>query len=327
MKDDYRSILVTGAFGRLGIALLREPVGCREKVVAFDIAARQEAIADISDRVNVIKGDITEITDLIRAVKHEKVNCIAHLAALVSVSMCSKNPLLAYKINVTGTINVLETARIMDVKKVVYASSIAVYSPGATAPMDEDYPKNPSTFYGTTKLAGELFGLTYADTYGIDFVALRFPLIYGPGSLGAWNPLEETRVNVKHFLGIKPWEILVNCLQRKPVVISAPQVGPSERVIDILYVKDAAKAITLALNATKLKHRVFNISSDEPLSINDIVQIAKKLIPDASIEVRSGDRPVLILNCARAKQELDYAPAYNFEMGFKDLMDSFLSPA
>ena len=90
--------------------------------------------------------------------------------------------------------------------------------------------------------------------------------------------------------------------------------------MDILYVKNAAKAIRLAFEAKNLTHRIFNISQ-EPLSLNDIVKAAKNAIPDASIEIRPAEHFFMLMDDTRAKQELGYKPAYSFENAFKDYVE------
>lgn len=302
MKKENESLLITGAFGALGRAVLREFSRYKGKLVAFDIAPKPDLIEDLSDKVKIVKGDITEITDLIRTVKEEDIDNIAHLAAIHLIRVSKANPLLAYKVNLTGTLNILETARIMKLKRVVFISSISTFGLKATVPRKEDDAKKPTSLYGVTKLAGELFGLNYAENYGVDFIALRFPLLFGPGSISTWDP---------------PRTIAENCLRGKPAVITGP---PDDKILDILYTKNAAKAIRLALEAKNLTHRIFNISQ-EPLSLNDIVKAAKKIIPDASIEIRPTEHFFMLMDDTRAKQELGYKPAYSFENAFKDYVD------
>ena len=129
-------------------------------------------------KMKFIQGDVRNAVDLFRVIKEEGIDRVIHAGAVLTLG-AQKDPLLASQVNIGGTLHVLEAARIMKVKRVVFCSSVTAYGTIEQPKQPEEYPKNPVTIYGVTKLTCEHFGLQYAKEFGVDFVALRFPMIYG----------------------------------------------------------------------------------------------------------------------------------------------------
>ncbi|MEM2210332.1 MAG: NAD(P)-dependent oxidoreductase [Nitrososphaerales archaeon] len=296
-------ILVTGGTGYIGAHLVSELVKRGEKVIAYDFAPYFEAVKDLNN-VKIIKGDITDLSQLLHAIKKEQVNLIVHTAALLT-DESERAPLAALKINLEGTVNCLEVARLTDLPRVVYISSRAVY--GYTPigqPLDEDYPKQPVSIYGITKLASEYFGQNYANNYGIDFIALRLSLVYG---------LPRAPIVFRGVSGI-----IMEMIQKSAIGMPVKISKGGDGAYDLIYIKDVIQAIVLACYTKGLKHRIFNIGSGELIKLKDIAEIIKKTIPNAKIEIGSGELIPTArgpLDTTRAQTELGFKCKYTIEKG------------
>jgi nucleoside-diphosphate-sugar epimerase len=179
---------ITGAMGCLGAWVIRNLIRVGKQTVAFDLSDDRNRLELIMgseeiDQVNFIQGDITDTDVLKAAVLENKVTHIIHLAAL-QIPFCKANPPLGAGVNVVGTVNVFEAAKIARIQQVVYASSIAVfgdkheYQGELLTPQDAP---NPHTHYGVFKQANEGTARIYWQDDGIASVGLRPYTLYGPG--------------------------------------------------------------------------------------------------------------------------------------------------
>ena len=293
------SVMVTGGGGFIGSHLVRKLVKDGESVVVFDSSPNTLLIDDVLESVEFVRGDVSDLRDVFDAVKTYGVRDVFHTAAMLIYS-CESSPMRALRVNVEGTVNLLEAARMMDLCKFVFTSSVAVFSPGLHGPIGDDAPTYPRSVYGMTKLVSELYGLKYQRSFGVDFRALRFTWVYGPGrSRGA-----------SAFSSL----IVENPAIGEPVKI--PHKGETSG--DWLYVKDAVRALILARDVENPGRRIFNISG-EVHPINHIANIVRKHVPDASIEfdpearVRGSS-----YDDSNARQELGWHPSYDIEEGIRD---------
>ncbi len=247
------NILVTGGFGVIGAWVTRELFEEGYKPIIYENRLDTYLLPDIAEKIETVIGDILDFATLVRTLKEYKIECVVHLAALMP-AQGQANPLLGFKVNALGTVNVLETARIMGTKRVVFASSRAVYAPytgkygyPTYEPINEEYPQQPIAsvlVYGTSKIAGELMGLNYAQNCGLEFVALRFGAPYGVGR------------KARHGALAIHSKMIENAMLGKPTKI--PRGGDEKD--DMVYVKDIARGITLACFAQNLGHNIFNIA-------------------------------------------------------------------
>ena len=196
------AILITGS-GLLGSQIARLEVERGELPVVLEIAPQPEALADIVaiKELRLIQGDVLNPLDLARICREEKISRMIHTAAnpLLTVG-AQKNPYASVQLNIMGTMNVLEAARIFGVERVVFCSSSVLYryitggEDRGPLLQEEAYPR-PSTIYASTKQAAENLGLNYAESFGVDFVAVRFPAVFGPwrgrGGGGPSNLMRE----------------------------------------------------------------------------------------------------------------------------------------
>jgi len=306
-------VLVTGGTGFIGGHVLRGLLRQGHQVVALDSSPGTESLADIADKINVVQAEVQDLAIIIDVIKKFGITHIVHTASLLTASS-QRRPLAALNINVLGTVNVLEAARLMGVVQVTYMSSTAVY--GYTEEgkvIDEEHPLRPATLYGATKLLCEHYGLAYNVDHGMGFMALRFPIVYGPGqSQRGFSSFKE--VVEKPLLGL-PAKVPIG----------------GDQKFDAVYVKDVADAIISACFANKTRHRIFNIGAGVTHSLRDVAKVVSTVVPGAVIEIGPGfdaAEPVRgPLNIKRARDELGYEPKFDLEGGVRDYIRTFKGAA
>ena len=176
------AVLITGGGGFIGAAVARALIRNSVPVVIFDQRPPMPLSADDPiQSAAVIVGDILDPFALLRAVEKHKVKRFLHTASIVGAGLSIDNPVRTLQVNMMGLTNVLEISRSLSLGRIIQISSQSVYGPGQYEPVDEKHPTDPDSPYGVTKLSGEKWGNVYASAFGVDFVALRMPHIYGPG--------------------------------------------------------------------------------------------------------------------------------------------------
>jgi len=277
-------------------------------IILFDIAPNYREIRDIADNVRVVEGDLGAWIDVLNTVKEYEAENIFHLGAVLSAA-AEEHPMKAFGVNFMGTINLLEAARLFNVKRVIYTSSIAAYGPGITEPVAEDARQEPTTTYGISKVFSELWGLYYSRRYKIDFRALRLPSVIGPGRSVGGASAYSTLIIEKAALR-ENYNIDVN----------------EDARIPILYYKDAVRALLTLYDADKIKTKIYNIAGISPTAL-EIVKKVKKLIPDAPI--RFAPKPEIVsivdswpasLDDRKAREELGWKLRYPLNKLVKDFV-------
>jgi UDP-glucose 4-epimerase len=272
-------------------------------------------MGDIKDRVDLVVGDVCDQAALEKIVDDYKVTHVAHLAALMP-EPAEADPRLGIKVGVDGTVNVLEVARAKNIKRVVFTSSKAVYgeiagecAPPACKPVHEDYPKRPADLYGSIKVCCEEIGRYYRETYGIEFLALRFVSIYGPGKEARHGPLS--------FYG----QLIEKAREGARWVIS--QGG--DQLNDAVYVGDVARSVYLALKAATPGEWTFNIGTGKAWTPREFLNAAAKLFPNHRIELGPGlsklgrsKQSYCVFDISAAAKHIGYEPAYDVERGVRD---------
>ncbi|MEM1611426.1 MAG: NAD-dependent epimerase/dehydratase family protein, partial [Sulfolobales archaeon] len=275
------------------------------KIVAMDLRPNTKLISDIisekPDVIEILRGDAAELSDVIEALKicSEKPLAIYALAALLSGDS-EASPSRALRVNVVGLHNALEAAKILGVSKVVFTSSIAVYGKAIPRIVSEDIPLIPETFYGASKVFGELWGLNYARKYGVDFRALRLPSVIGPGR-------PDGGITIYASMSIQ------KAAQGEPYSI---RVSPSAKV-PIIYVKDAVKAL-YEIAWVEAPSRIYNIAGVTPTpTAGDIVAEIKKILPEARIDFKPIPEYDRIISSwpenvddSKARREWGWKPSY-----------------
>ena len=309
------NVLITGGMGVNGAVTARAMVKEGLRPVLLDNRADFSLMQDIKDRVDCVEADVCDQRALEKIVDHYNVTHIAHLAALMP-EPAEANPRLGIRVGVDGTVNVLEVARAKNIKRVVFTSSKAVYgeilgeyAPPSCKPVREDYPKHPADLYGTIKVCCEEVGKYYRETYGIEFIALRYVSIYGPGKEARHGPLSFYGQLIERARSGEKWVV--------------PQGG--DQLNDAVYVGDVARSIYLALKAEKPGEWAFNIGTGKACTPRDFLNATSKLFPNHQIELGPGPSKLgrskqsyCVFDISVAKKHIGYEPAYDVEKGVSD---------
>ena len=239
------------------------------------------------------------------------VDYILHQAALPSVSRSVENPLETNAVNVGGSLNILEAARLEDVERIVYASSSSVYGDTETLPKRENMQLKPLSPYAVSKLAMEYYFSVFNKIYGIKSIGLRYFNVYGPRQ----NPESE-------YAAVIPKFIKAVLTGESPVIY-----GDGEQTRDFTYVKDVVKANLLAMRNKSIGHDIFNIAYGKAISINDLLrkicEIVGRDVKPEYAEPRKGDIKHSLADIQKAKEKLGYEPEYDIDKGLKETVEWF----
>jgi UDP-glucose 4-epimerase len=304
------SYLVTGGTGFIGAHIVQLLIQHEENVVAYDAAPDRNLLERLmgkekSGLVKVVQGDITDLAHLIRTCQEYAVQKIIHTAALLG-SASSANPLLAVRINCEGTVNVFETARILRLNRVVFASSVAVFGPPEKYKQEyipNDAPHYPSGIYGACKSFNEACARHYFNEYSVDSIAIRFPGVYGEGqSRGLGGAIIE--------------ELLV-----KPALGKPGKVPCGDDNNNWIYVEDAARAVVMASKVSPTKTKAFTVDGDVR-SFAEAAAYIKSLIPEADITLLPGRTGFASkFDTTPVREEIGYRPEWTIEKGMKKIID------
>ena len=293
-------VLVTGGSGFIGSHVVDKLRARGYEPVIYDLRPSpwhsDPARSPHTSSVDTVLGSITDREALERAL--HSCDAVAHLAAVADVNDVHASPEDAERVNARGTVAVLEAARRAGVKRIVYASTIWVYSDCRDEAVDEEtLLPAPSHLYTSTKLAGELYCKAYQELYGIDYTIMRFGIPYGPRAREA--AVIPAFVN-KAFAG-------------QPLTLA----GDGSQSRRFVYVEDLADGVALGLNEVAT-NRVYNLASDENVTIKQIAETVQNLIGNVEIvhtPARPGDFGGKIVCSERAKHELGWTAATPFAEG------------
>ena len=308
-----RLSLVTGGAGFIGSNLVRSLVADGVSVRVLDdlSTGRMENLEDLGDGVEVRTGDVRDPIAVASAM--ESVDTVFHLAAIPSVARSVADPRSSNEVNVTGTLNMLIAARDAGCRRVVLASSSAVYGVQRTMPLHEQMVCAPISPYGVTKLAGERYMKAFFESYGLPTVSLRFFNVFGPRQ----NPLAEYAAVVPRFIRA--------ALEGEPVTI----FGDGTQTRDFVYVGDVMAAIRLAADASdEALGAAFNVATGQPHTVGELHRAIAKLAPDLGPEPipappRPGDIAQSQADISLARSVLRYEPKHTFELGLSLTFDWF----
>lgn len=281
-------ILITGGCGFIGSHLAKKLVDLGAQVTIIDdlSSGSMDNIASFKDKVRFIKASITDINACLDATKGQKI--IFHLAALISVPESVKNPALCHEINVNGTFNVLEAARINKVHRLILSSSAAVY--GNTEQICiEDMQCNPESPYGFSKRIDELLCQQYALLYGVETVILRYFNVWGDGQ----NPHGSYAAVVAKFID--------QMKHNAPITI----FGDGLQTRDFIQVNDVALAnLTFGVAPGQQSGEIFNIASGKSINLLELINQLKKNFPHYNQEIifsqaRQGDLKHSRADCSK----------------------------
>jgi threonine 3-dehydrogenase len=297
------NILITGGTGFIGALLARMYVQNGDNVVLFDIAPNMTRIDDIASRVQLVRGNLAYAPEVNNVVRDYSIDRILHLGSMLSAPS-DANPWASYEVNVAGTVNVLEAARLFGGAQVVFTSTIATFGLDTGTVADDATVQRPTTMYGCGKAYIENLGRFYKHRFDLDFRCVRFPSVIGPGA------------KVRHVSQYNAWMIEFP-LRGEPFECF---VTPSTKM-PTMYFKDAASAVYAIAEAPLESIRTvhYNVAGITPtMSAGEIEAVVKRHVPDARITYTPD--PVImdyyhsfrieVYDDTRARQEWGWCPAY-----------------
>ncbi len=307
-------ILITGGLGFIGLHTARRFLDVGEQVVLTQYRVRREPdfLKPAIGKCAFIETlDVTSAHDVIEIVRRHKVTGIVHLAVPGLGSLSAAED---YRVNVMGFLNILEAARLYGVRRVSLASSVAVYASLAEGPFREDalVPVQSGNPTETFKKALEILGMHFASRTSLEVVSLRIGTPFGP---------------LYHSLAAPTSRILHAAAKGVAADFSGARGGAPHQADDTgaFYVKDCAAAIQLVQMADQLSQRIFNISGEKPITYGEFVDVVKKVVPNAEINLPAGRgpryRPNAYLDISRLKQEVGYQPQYTMERAVGEYID------
>ncbi|MCX8182321.1 MAG: GDP-mannose 4,6-dehydratase [Candidatus Methanomethyliaceae archaeon] len=304
-------MLITGGAGFIGSHLCEKYTKLGHTVICFDnfLSGNLLNIRHLLDYRNfkLVKGDVRDYEALESVSRN--VDVIFHLAAQIHVDRSYVEPKLTYEINVMGTQNVLEIARIQDIKKVIFASSSEVYGSAQYVPIDEGHPLCAPHPYGASKIAADRMCYSYIRTYGMNIPIIRFFNIFGP---------RQRDIGYGGVISIFTRRVLNNL---PPIIY-----GEGNQTRDYTYIEDALQAYDLVLNFEEGLNEPLNFGTGKEISIIDLARLIIELcgkkgeLEPVHTAPRIGEVNRLIANYSKAKTLLKWVPKYSLKEGLMDFI-------
>ena len=301
-------MLITGGAGFIGSHLCEKYVNENHTVLCLDnfMNGNVTNIRPLSFHRNfkLIKGDVGDF-DLLEKIM-PGVDVIFHLAAQIHVDRSVMEPRLTYEINVLGTQNILEAARMYDIKRVIHTSTSEVYGSAQYVPIDEKHPLNAPHPYGASKIAADRMCHAYIQTYGMDISIMRLFNVFGP---------RQRDLGYGGVISIFTRKVLNNM---SPIIY-----GDGLQTRDYTYIDDAIRAYDLVLTHNEPITEPINFGSGKELSIADLANMVIELcnkkgdMEPAHVEPRIGEVRRLIADATRAKKLLGWEPKCSLEEGLR----------
>jgi UDP-glucose 4-epimerase len=301
--------LVTGGAGFIGSNTVEELVRRGHSVVVLDdlSGGKEENLAEVRTKITFIKGSITDLEAVRRAV--QEADYVLHLAARTSVPRSVKDPLETNRTNVDGTLNVLVAARDAKVKRVIFAASSSAYGETPTLPKVETMQPAPISPYGVSKFVGELYAQVFGRVYGLENVSLRYFNVFGPRQ----DPTSQYSGVLSKFI--------TAFLEDGPIVV----YGDGEQSRDFNYVENVVQANLLACEAPNASGKVFNVGTGARFTLNQTLrlleQIAGKRMEAKYDPPRDGDIRDSQADITQSRETLGYDPQVGFEEGLRRTYD------
>lgn len=308
-------ILITGGTGFIGSYLTRLLVQERgEDVVLFDRFARREPLADLADRLTFVEGDVLDLDALTRAMDAHAVDRVVHLSGAPGGVLADKTVDYS-ELMCVGTANVFEAARRQGARRVVNASSVAVYGfeRRGLPPVSEDDGVVPTDLYGASKLWSEVLARVHNQSSDMEILSLRICSALGLGRLDRASlaaGLTSERVTVMAYPE----------LAARGQAVSMP---PDEEMFDFIYAPDVAYAFWLALSAQRPQHSVFNLRAQQ-CPFGEVTRCVRALVDDAEITVAEQPASALqlrLMDAGRIERELGFQPRYTLEAAIGDYIE------
>jgi UDP-glucuronate 4-epimerase len=299
-------ILVTGCAGFIGSHTCEYLLKRGDNVLGidnlndyYDVERKKENI-EILNKYNNFEFQRDDIRTM-KVIEEWKPEKICHLASMAGVRYSIEHPKLYIDVNINGFINILEQARKVGVKQIVYASSSSVYGLNKKRPFSESDPiETPNSPYACSKMAMELYAKTYHQLYNLNLIGLRFFTVYGPRGrpdMAPYKFLKAIKDGTKFY-----------------------KYGDGTSSRDYTYVSDIVSGVVASIdNKKELKCEVYNLGNSSPVSLNEFIELCEKVVGKKGnyeeIGNQLGDVPHTYADISKAKRDLDYEPEVKLEEG------------
>ena len=311
-------ILVTGGAGYIGGHMAGMLIAAGYRVVIFDNLSTGVKTW-IAKGAEFVKGDLCNPADCAKLFKKYPISAVTHFAAKIVVPESVSKPILYYRNNVGGTLNLLNAMAEHNVRRIVFSSTAAVYGNPVKIPVDEKAVPSPQNPYGGSKLIVEQVLQDTAAAGALDFIILRYFNVAGWDTRRAW-PVKGRPV---------PTHLISNAMKAllggDPMTVCGTDYNTPDGtgIRDFIHVVDLCRAHLLALKAMDrgIKNEVFNLGSGSGFSVLDVIKTAGKVagreVPHTLGPRRPGDVETVIATSAKAKKVLGWVPDYDLKQMLK----------
>ena len=309
-------VLVTGGAGFIGSYLVEKLLASGHEVVIlddfndfYDPKIKHANIAGFAKHATVHHVDLCDGESVRNVFRREKIDAIAHLAARAGVRPSIQQPRLYYDTNVTGTLHLLEAARLTGVGRFVFASSSSVYGASSTIPFSENQHLTQTLSpYAATKIAGEFLCSTYSHLYGLPVVALRYFTVYGPRQRPDLAIHQFTR---RIYAG-------------QPI----DQFGDGSTRRDYTYIDDVIQGTMAAFEYNGPRFDIFNLGESDTIQLKDLIAAIELMLGKKAkinqLPEQPGDMPLTCADISKARKLLQYKPTTRLSEGLPRFIDWFL---
>lgn len=279
-------VLVIGGSGFIGSVVVRALSESNVETICYDLIHTNNNGA----KNNWIRADILELQSIERIFFEYSIDAIIHLVGLPAIDYCKRNPHFSFLLNVMSVQNALESMRMADIPKIVFASSATVYGDRCPEPLRETDKTEPSTLYGAHKLIAEEVVRSYQENYGIKGTILRLFNVYGG------DPK----------IGKEVVSIFINrALRGEPLIVRGPR-----KFRDFIHIMDVGRAFAEAVASSKAESLTINIGTGIKTTLEQVAEIVHFYFPDSRIieEVSSDDATGLYADIQVARDVLGFNP-------------------
>jgi len=306
--------LVTGGAGFIGSNMVRFLLdkGLAVRVLDNFETGKRENLAEISDKIELVEGDIRDKETVAKSVVGADV--VYHLAALGSVPRSVADPETTHDVNVNGIFNMLQASRQAKVKRFVFASSSSVYGECPVLPQHEELPLAPISPYGASKAIGEIYCKAFYETYQLQTICLRYYNVFGPRQ----DPNSQYAAAIPLFVSA----LLRN---KQPCIFD-----DGEQSRGFTYIENVMNANWLAATIAQTHGEVINISTASSVTVNTVVNTIRELLCKEDIKPiyappRPGDIKHSLADVSLANKVIGYEPLVSFDQGIRKAIDWYRS--